>query len=93
MYTHVVLFRLADPARASEGAEMLRSLDGNVPTLDHIEVGIDDLAQDRSSHLCLITRFADRAAYEAYHAHPFHQALLQRFGPLVAEARKVDWPG
>ena len=91
MYNHVVLFRLKDPTRTAEAVEMLRSLEGNVESLADIEVGVDDSPSDRSSQICLITRFADRAAYEAYHHHPFHQALLARFGPLVSEARKVDW--
>lgn len=91
MYTHVVLFRLHEPERAEEAAHMLLSLEGQVPTLRAIEVGLDDVAQDRSAHLCLITRFDDRDGYLAYHHHPFHQALLTRVGPLIAEARKTDW--
>lgn len=91
MYSHIVMFRLHDPDRAAEAAEMLETLEGNVPSLLHIEVGVDDSPQERSSHLCLITRFADREGYTEYHHHPFHQDLLKRFVPLVAEARKVDW--
>lgn len=93
MYAHVVMFRLHDPARVAEAAAMLRTLDGNVPTLRAIEVGEDDSPQARSSHLCLITRFDDLAGYAAYQHHPFHLELLGRFAPLVAEARKVDWSG
>ena len=91
MYSHVVMFRLKDAERVDEAAAMLRTLEGQVPSLLQIEVGIDDLPQERSSQICLVTRFADRAGYEAYHHHPFHQALLEQFGPLVAEARKTDW--
>lgn len=91
MYTHVVLFRLHEPERAEEAADMLRSLQGQIPTLRTLEVGVDDLAQDRSSQLCLITRFDDRDGYLAYHNHPIHQDLLKRFGPWVQEARKTDW--
>ena len=90
MYSHVVLFRLKDPDKAQEAAAMLRTLAGNVPSLAALEVGVDDVLTDRSSHLCLITRFADRAAYEAYHVHPFHQDLLTRFRPMLAESRKTD---
>lgn len=91
MYVHVVMFRLHEPDRVAEAAAMLRTLEGNVPALRAIEVGIDDTPQPRSSHLCLITRFDDAAAYAAYHHDPFHQELLGRFAPLVAEARKVDF--
>lgn len=87
-----MLFRLKEPERAHEAAAMLRTLQGRVPSLRAIEVGIDDSPQERSSQLCLITRFDDRAGYEAYHHDGFHQELLARFAPLVSEARKVDWP-
>jgi len=93
MYHHVVMFRLHDPERVEEAAAMLRTLEGNVPTLRRVTVGLDDSPDHRSSQLCLITLFDDRAAYEAYHVHPFHQELLTRFVPMVAEARKVDWQG
>jgi hypothetical protein len=91
MYHHVVLFRLKEPADQPRAAAMLRTLEGNIPTLAEIVVGVDDSPEGRSSQLCLITRFADKAAYEAYHIHPFHQRLLGEFVPLVAEARKTDW--
>ena len=91
MYHHVVLFRLKDPSTVDQAVAMLRTLEGNVPTLREILVGVDDSPSDRSSQICLITRFESRLDYEAYHVHPFHQALLGRFGPLLSEARKVDW--
>ena len=72
---------------------MLRTLEGNVPSLIGVVVGVDDSPGVRSSQVCLLTRFADRAAYEAYHSHPFHQQLLSELMPLVAEARKTDWQG
>ena len=42
MYSHVVLFRIADPERIEEAAAMLRTLEGNVPSLRSVEVGVDD---------------------------------------------------
>ncbi len=91
MYSHVVMFRLHEPSTLPQAVALLRSLEGNVPSLRTIEVGVDDSPSDRSSHICLITRFDDRAGYEAYHHHPFHQDLLTKVVPLVSEARKTDW--
>ena len=91
MYSHVVMFRLRDPNTLDHAVQLLRSLEGNVASLRTIEVGTDDSPTDRSSQICLITRFDDRAGYEAYHQDPFHQHLLTKVGPLMAEARKTDW--
>ncbi len=91
MYHHVVMFRLRDPATREHAVALLESLRDQVPSLRTLVIGADDSPSERSSDLCLITAFDDRAGYEAYHHHPFHQDLLTRFGPLVAEARKVDW--
>ena len=91
MYSHVVMFRLRDPNTLDHAVQLLRSLEGNVASLRTIEVGTDDSPTDRSSQICLITRFDDRAGYEAYHHDPFHQDLLTKVGPLMAEARKTDW--
>lgn len=91
MYSHVVMFRLADPSTLDRAVRLLRTLEHNVASLRTLEVGVDDSPSDRSSQICLITRFDDRAGYEAYHHDPFHQDLLTKVGPLIAEARKVDW--
>lgn len=93
MYHHVVMFRLQEPERVEEAAAMLRTLEGNVPTLRKVIVGVDDSPSDRSSQICLVTLFDSREDYEAYHVHPFHQELLGRFVPLLSEARKTDWMG
>ena len=71
MYSHVVMFRLRDPNTLDHAVQLLRSLEGNVASLRTIEVGTDDSPTDRSSQICLITRFDDRAGYEAYHQDPF----------------------
>lgn len=88
---HVVFFRFTDPTDATEAATKLRALMGVVPTLDAIECGVDELRTARSWDLCLITRFADRAAMDAYQAHPAHLEVL---GWLKAHAKAigaVDW--
>ena len=89
--THVVFFRLHDPSDAAEAAWRLRALDGVVPTLDSIEVGVDELRSERSWDLCLITRFADLEAMEAYQVHPAHQEVVAWLGEHARAAAAVDW--
>ncbi len=93
MYTHVVLFDLHDAADLPEVRTRMLSMKGNVPALADIEVGIDDSPSPRAAQLCLITRFADRSAYEVYAVDPVHKELLGWLGPKIAFARKVDWAG
>lgn len=88
---HVVFFRFEDPEHAHEAAARLRALDGVVPTLDAIEVGVDELRTARSWDLCLITRFADRAALDAYQVHPAHEAVVAWIKPRAKASAAVDW--
>ena len=93
MFTHVVLFDFHDPASAPEARRRMLAMEGKVPALASIEVGLDELPSPRSAQLCLITRFASAADYEAYAVDPVHKELLAWVGPLVARAVKVDWAG
>lgn len=88
---HVVFFRFNDRSDAAEGARRLRGLEGVVPTLKAIEVGVDELGSGRSWDLCLITRFDDMAGMEAYQVHPAHQEVVGWLKPRIREAAAVDW--
>ena len=91
MFHHVVTFRLEDPARVDETAAKLRGMAGRVPTLRSIEVGIDQLGTPRAVHIALITRFDDRAGYDAYAVDPVHKAVLAHMAQVVQTAAVVDW--
>lgn len=88
---HVVFFRFHERAAASEAARWLRALEGVVPTLASIEVGVDELGTERSWDLCLITRFADRAGMEAYQVHPAHQEVVAWIKEHASSVAAVDW--
>lgn len=68
MIKHIVCFKLADPAPANcqKAAEVLRSMDGNVPLLRGIEVGVDELRSGRSYDVILQVLLDDMAALDAY---------------------------
>lgn len=89
--THVVFFKFSDGEASAEAARRLRALEGVVPTLESIEVGVDTLRTDRSWDVCLITRFADPAAMEAYQVHPAHQEVVAWIRQHVKGAAAVDW--
>lgn len=91
MFTHVVTFQLKSEAVIPEAARRLRSLGDRVPSLRSIEVGVDTGRTPRSVHMALITRFDDRAGYEAYAVDPYHQEVLAYMGGVVERASVVDW--
>ena len=91
MFHHVVTFELTDPANVESSAAKLRAMAGRVPTLRSIEVGVDQLSTPRAVHIALITRFDDRAGYDAYAVDPIHKEVLAHMGTVVAKAAVVDW--
>jgi len=91
LFTHVVTFTFTDEAHAAEAAARLRAMEGQVPSLRSIEVGIDEGRTPRSVHLALVTRFDDEAAYRAYAVDPVHKEVLAWMGTVVERASVVDW--
>ena len=84
------MWRLRDPTpeRIERFSGLLRSLDGNVPYLQELEVGLNWLDDTEAYDVVLITRFASRADADAYRAHPFHQGVAAEL-KAMAEARSV----
>ncbi|MCP4868688.1 MAG: Dabb family protein [Proteobacteria bacterium] len=92
MYSHIVMFRLEDPEDAPHVKRMLMAMDGRIPQLRYIEVGIDDAPDPRSSHVVLITRFDSPEALRVYATHPHHLEVIAALKDAgVVESRKVDY--
>ncbi len=93
MITHVVLFKLKDrsPEAIKATARVLTSMQGRIPSLDALEVGIDQTHQSRSYDIALITRHQDAAGLDAYRTHPVHQDVLQHMSEVVETAAAVDY--
>lgn len=95
MITHVVCWKLKD--RSRENAERVRdkllTLEGRVPTLVSLEVGVDVLRSDRSYDVVLIGRFRSLEDLEAYQVHPYHQEIVQFMRTVVDQSVAVDYEG
>ena len=91
--THVVLFKLKEPTPEiiAQTVATLRGLDGQVPELRQIEVGVDVLHSGRSYDVALITRFDSLADLEAYQVHPAHVKVLDYMRSVVAASVAVDF--
>lgn len=93
MITHVVLFKMKDPARdnAEAVAAKLRSMDGQVEGLARIEVGLDENRGPRAWDLCLITRHPTDEALEKYQADPLHSDVKAFIAERVEASAVVDF--
>jgi hypothetical protein len=98
MFKHIVLWKLKDTAggrtkaeNASLIKERFEELANMLDGLHHLEVGLDLLHTDASADVALYTEFESRAAFEAYYAHPAHQALAAFIMDLRIDRRVIDY--
>lgn len=97
MVRHIVFWRLKgdtaaereEQARAIKAA--LEALNGRIPGLLRLEVGVDFSRTPDSADLALYSEFASRAALEAYHHHPEHVKVMPLVKGLRIERRVVDF--
>lgn len=88
MIKHIVCFKLKeDSAEArSTAAQILRSMDGNVPMLRGIEVGVDFLRSPRSYDVILQVVLDDAEALDAYQNDPYHCTVVKAHMHAAAES-------
>jgi hypothetical protein len=81
MIAHIVLFKLkeSNPENAAAVQNMLLSMDGKVPMLRHLEVGVDIVRSERSYDVALYSKFDTLADLEAYQVHPYHAGTVVPF--------------
>lgn len=93
MITHVVLFKLKDrsPESIEKAAEALRSLDGRVPVIRSIAVGVDVLRSQRSYDIALTVKFDDLAGLEAYQSHPEHVKVADYIATVRDSVAVADY--
>ena len=91
MFVHIVFFKFGAVENAPEAKRRLESMRGHVPSLRHIEVGLDCVHSDRSWHMVLDTRFDNREGYEAYATDPKHLEVLSFLKTVVSQSATVDY--
>lgn len=81
MITHIVLFKLKDPSleNSSKARELLLSMDGKLPMLRQLEVGVDVVRSERSFDVALYTKFDSLADLQAYQVHPYHADVVASY--------------
>ncbi len=88
MIKHVVCFKLKDNSKESCEAtqKILLSMEGNVPMLRGLSVGIDFLHSERSYDIILEVLLDDRAALDAYQKDPYHCDIVKPYMHSVRRA-------
>lgn len=81
MIAHIVLFKLneSNTNNAAAVKDMLLSMNGTVPMLRHLEVGVDVIRSERSYDVALYTKFDSLADLQAYQVHPYHAGTVVPF--------------
>lgn len=94
MLTHIVMFKLKEPTPENIAAakEKLLSMQGNVPMLRHLEVGVDVVRSERSYDIALNTKFDSLEDLQAYQVHPYHGGDVAPFmREMSAAVAVVDY--
>lgn len=87
MLTHIVVWKYRSDASLTtreEHVERLRALQEIVPGIESLNVGFDTVHLPRSYDTGLVGVFRDRAALDAYTAHPEHVKVAD-FGRSISE--------
>lgn len=98
MVKHIVMWRLHDEVdgvnrhdAALAIKQALEALQGNIPGLTHIEVGIDFDHGEQAADIVLYSELESREALAAYQAHPLHQAVVPLVKRHARERVVVDY--
>ncbi len=88
MIKHIVCFKLKNPTTEllAETKEILLSMEGNVPEVRAIEVGVDFLHSSRSYDIILQVTLDDSNALDSYQADPYHCGVVKKHMHAIAES-------
>ncbi len=88
MIKHIVCFKLKDNSQENclKAKEVLLSMQGNVPQIREIEVGVDFLHSERSYDIILQVVLDDAKALEDYQNDPYHCSVVKTHMHAVREA-------
>ncbi|MFH1726488.1 MAG: Dabb family protein [Elusimicrobiota bacterium] len=93
MVTHVVFIKVKNrtPEDIEKAHDLLQSMDGKVPQLRYLEVGVDLLRGQHTYDLVLLAKFDSMKDLQAYKSHPFHAEVLEELRPLCEQIAAVDY--
>lgn len=93
MYIHMFAFRFKAGVTKEQKERIvaaIRKLQDEIPGVLETRVGMNESPRRNGYELGGVMKFADKAACDAYGAHPVHQKLLAWLMPLI-EPIEVDF--
>lgn len=97
MVKHIVMWNVKGQTQLDRRAAALdikhrfERLQGLVPGLLHLEVGLDTSGVDYACDMVLYTEFDSEASLKAYATHPDHLAIRQELGDVRIARYQVDY--
>lgn len=97
MIRHIVMWNLAgdSPEAKQRNIELLRrsfhSLNGRIPGLRHLEIGVDNSGVDYACDVVLYSEFDSQEALDAYAIHPEHLRVKTEIGAMRIARYQVDY--
>ncbi len=88
MIKHIVCFKLKDnsPEMCKKTADILKSMQGNVPMLRGIEVGVDFLHSERSYDIILQVILDNKQMLDEYQNDEYHCSVVKKHMHSVSES-------
>lgn len=85
MIQHTVCFKLKPSENIDKAVEILRSMQGKVPTALKIDVGVDFLKSTRSYDIILQVVLKDKEALNEYQQDEYHCSVVKKHMHAVVE--------
>lgn len=93
MIKHIVLFKLKDtsPESIDKTVNILRNMQGKIPELLSLEVGVDVVRSERAYDIALVTEVESLESLQAYQIHPVHQQVILHMNEVKEQSISVDY--
>ncbi len=94
MIVHIVMFAFKEEHKEEnlhKAKAMLEALVEKIPSLSHMEVGLDFAQSERSFDLVLTATFKDTEGLSAYAEHPAHLKVVDFIKEVTLAAKVVDY--
>ncbi|HEY8462856.1 MAG TPA: Dabb family protein [Bacillota bacterium] len=98
MVKHIVMWKLKEEAHGNPKAvnarlikEKLEALNGKIPGLIHLEVGINFIGNAANYDVVLYSEFGSAVDLQNYQVHPEHQAIIPFINAARLERQAVDY--